>query len=212
MRSISSSTLHIVRIARLSTEVNTMSGSRPAFLISAPADFASMRPRSDRSTSCQPVKRFSTFQTLWPCRTRINFPGVDLPACALSVGERNLSRRYSSCAPGAAMRVEAALAAAPALAVRLGQHREIRRQCGARCRADGAGARRCRRTAASGAARRRFRAARTSSLSSGPQPSIASLKPFTRTRSSRQKPWLQPLTAMTPLASRRGPRSSARRA
>src|SRR3982751_5265448 len=123
MRSSSSSTLHIVRMARLSTEVNTMSGLMPAFLISAPADFASMRPRSDRSTSCQPVKRFSTFQVLWPCRTRINLPGMRAPP----LGEGNLSGSLAE------MRVETRFAALAAFAARVGEQGKVRGQRGARC-------------------------------------------------------------------------------
>src|ERR1700736_4497571 len=78
MRSISSSMINSVRIARLSTEVKATSG--PSFSVSSsrPSCAASLRPCADRSTSVQPVNRFSTFQVLWPWRTRISLPGTSV--------------------------------------------------------------------------------------------------------------------------------------
>ena len=44
---------------------------------------ASAKPRSDRSTSVQPVKRFSTFQVLSPWRSRTTlYMGLSSPAIA----------------------------------------------------------------------------------------------------------------------------------
>src|SRR5204862_190663 len=59
-----------VRIARLSTDVKAMSKTYPPSFRRRPASAASARPRSDRSTSVQPVKRFSLFQVLSPWRSR----------------------------------------------------------------------------------------------------------------------------------------------
>ncbi|VWX53817.1 hypothetical protein NOVOSPHI9U_50437 [Novosphingobium sp. 9U] len=58
-------------IARLWNEVKATSGRMPLSLSSAPAARASASPFSVRSTSHQPVKRFSRFHWLWPWRTRI---------------------------------------------------------------------------------------------------------------------------------------------
>src|SRR5580704_797041 len=74
MRSISSSMIHSVRMARFSTEVKAMSTASCSLRSSCPAWAASLRPCADRSTSVQPVNRFSTFQVLWPWRTRISLP------------------------------------------------------------------------------------------------------------------------------------------
>src|SRR5215469_12360834 len=90
MRSSSSSMIHSVRMARFNTEVKAMSAPRCSLMSSWPAWIASSRPCADRSTSVQPVNRFSTFQMLWPWRTRISFPGTAGPsaaAAASSVGE-----------------------------------------------------------------------------------------------------------------------------
>src|SRR5215469_618262 len=88
MRSISSSMIHSVRMARLSTEVKATSGASFSCSSSRPACAASARPCSERSTSVQPVNRFSTFQMLWPWRTRISLPGGVAPAVAVvSVGK-----------------------------------------------------------------------------------------------------------------------------
>ena len=70
MRSISSSTIHSVRIARFSTEVKAWPNSNPCARSNTPAARASSRPCAVRSTSVQPVKRFSRFQALWPWRTK----------------------------------------------------------------------------------------------------------------------------------------------
>src|SRR5208337_1812231 len=70
MRSISSNTIHSVRIARFNSEVKAMSKLYPCFLSRRPASLASSFPFSDRSTSVQPVNRFSLFQTLSPWRSR----------------------------------------------------------------------------------------------------------------------------------------------
>src|SRR5271163_1221464 len=76
MRSQVSMINHSVRIARFNTDVKAMAGSSFSRCSSRPACTASWRPRSLRSTSCHPVKRFSTFQTLCPWRTKISFPGT----------------------------------------------------------------------------------------------------------------------------------------
>src|SRR5208337_1493187 len=73
MRSISSNEIHSVRIARFNTEVKAMSKVYPCSLSRRPASLASCLPLSDRSTSVQPVNRFSLFQTLslWRSRTTL---------------------------------------------------------------------------------------------------------------------------------------------
>src|SRR5712692_1617266 len=53
-----------------------MAGARPASSVSRPDSFASATPRSLSGTSCQPVKRFSRFQVLCPCRSRTRVPSV----------------------------------------------------------------------------------------------------------------------------------------
>src|SRR6267154_6405306 len=78
MRSISSSMIHRVRMARFSTEVNATSTPTACASNSRPACAASARPLSARSTSVQPVNRFSTFQLLWPWRTRMRCPGISI--------------------------------------------------------------------------------------------------------------------------------------
>ena len=55
-------------MARFSTEVYATSNSYPPSRRSRPASRASRSPSGERSTSVQPVKRFSRFQVLWPCR------------------------------------------------------------------------------------------------------------------------------------------------
>src|SRR3546814_6038864 len=55
-------------MARVWTEVKQRSKSSPLAAISSPASFASLAPRSVRSTSHQPVKRFSRFHADWPWR------------------------------------------------------------------------------------------------------------------------------------------------
>src|SRR5574343_878753 len=70
VRSISSRVIHRVRMARLSTEVKQMSKSQPSALSSWPADMACCTPTGVRSTSVQPVKRFSRFQVDSPWRIR----------------------------------------------------------------------------------------------------------------------------------------------
>src|SRR5437588_5878175 len=59
-----------VRMARRCTLVWTTSGPRSASRRSRPAWRASFSPRSERSTSTQPVNRFSRFQVLSPWRRR----------------------------------------------------------------------------------------------------------------------------------------------
>src|SRR5262245_25189411 len=69
MLPISSSASHNVRMARVRTDVYATSNSKPSFLRSRPASRASSRPRSVRSTSVHPVKRFSLFHVLSPWRS-----------------------------------------------------------------------------------------------------------------------------------------------
>src|SRR5258705_1762410 len=57
-------------MARFNTEVYAQSKTKPASLSTSPARFASSTPRRVRSTSVQPVKRFSMFQTDSPWRNR----------------------------------------------------------------------------------------------------------------------------------------------
>src|SRR5688572_25629523 len=59
-----------VRIARLSTDVYASSKVKPSALSSFPAACASSLPFSERSTSFQPVKRFSLFHSLSPWRIK----------------------------------------------------------------------------------------------------------------------------------------------
>src|SRR5450756_2062436 len=69
MRSISSRAIHSVRMARLRTEMYARSKVNPLSFRSLPAPCASTIPFSDRSTSVQPVHRFSLFHVLSPCRS-----------------------------------------------------------------------------------------------------------------------------------------------
>ena len=55
-----------VRIARLSSEVCTTSGSTPASAIKPPASIPSIIPTSVRSTSTHPVKMPFAFHSLCP--------------------------------------------------------------------------------------------------------------------------------------------------
>src|SRR5215468_8789828 len=57
-------------MARVSTEVNARSNAKPLARRSSAAVFASARPLSVRSTSVQPVNRFSWFHVDSPCRSR----------------------------------------------------------------------------------------------------------------------------------------------
>src|SRR5215204_3089450 len=61
-----------VRIARFRTDVYASSNVKPSALRSLPAACASSFPFSERSTSFQPVKRFSLFHSLSPCRIKTN--------------------------------------------------------------------------------------------------------------------------------------------
>jgi len=70
VRSISSRVYQRVWMARLSTEVKHRSKSQPSALSSLPADMAWLTPVGVRSTSVQPVNRFSRFQMDSPWRTR----------------------------------------------------------------------------------------------------------------------------------------------
>src|SRR3954453_4218576 len=56
-------------MARVSSDVYATSNAYPPSFSNCPAAFASERPVSDRSTSVQPVKRFSLFHVLSPCRS-----------------------------------------------------------------------------------------------------------------------------------------------
>ncbi len=58
-----------VRMARVCNEVWTTSGRMPASARSGPDALASALPSSERSASHHPVKRFSAFHVLWPCRS-----------------------------------------------------------------------------------------------------------------------------------------------
>src|SRR5438105_9028835 len=61
-------------MARSSTDSWHTAGLRPASFISRPASTASLTPRSLSGTSVQPVKRFSRFQVLSPCRSNTSLP------------------------------------------------------------------------------------------------------------------------------------------
>src|SRR6266545_1286307 len=76
-----------VRIARLSTEVYTMSGLMSASSIRSPPARASFSPFSDRSTSTHPVNRPSAFHTLSPCRSSTSFAMQLSLLAARRVGE-----------------------------------------------------------------------------------------------------------------------------
>src|SRR5207302_2296923 len=76
IKSSSSSTIQRVRMARFSTETWATSNLKPRSLSSRPPRRASSRPLSDRSTSTQPVNRFSRFQTLSPWRKSTSVYGT----------------------------------------------------------------------------------------------------------------------------------------
>src|SRR5499427_337406 len=59
-------------MARVSTEVWTMSGRRPESRSNAPPVLASATPLAESPTSTQPVNSPSAFQVLSPCRSRTN--------------------------------------------------------------------------------------------------------------------------------------------
>ncbi len=84
--SISSSEIHSVRIARFSTDVNAMSNGIPSAFSSLPASWASSNPCFERSTSIQPVNRFSRFQMLWPWRSRTSLPVLMFVGSSLDEG------------------------------------------------------------------------------------------------------------------------------
>src|SRR3954454_16187938 len=63
-------------MARLSSEVCTTSGRKPASTSFSPPATASPRPFSVRGTSTQPVNRFFAFQSLSPWRSRISVRGA----------------------------------------------------------------------------------------------------------------------------------------
>jgi hypothetical protein len=65
-------TIQSVRMARFRTEVYAARNVYPPSLRSSAARRASSLPRGERSTSVQPVNRFSLFQRLSPCRKRIS--------------------------------------------------------------------------------------------------------------------------------------------
>jgi hypothetical protein len=66
-------------MARLSTEVKARSKRYPAALRSRPAVRACSTPLAERSTSTQPVKRFSRFQSDSPWRSRTSLKaGFDI--------------------------------------------------------------------------------------------------------------------------------------
>src|SRR5260370_30531396 len=56
-------------MARVSTEVCTVSGLIPDWASSRPPFLASCAPTSDRATSTQPVNRPLAFHSLSPCRS-----------------------------------------------------------------------------------------------------------------------------------------------
>src|SRR3954451_3909080 len=64
-------------MARVRTLVKQQSKSKPRSLRSRPAARASSTPAGDKSTSHQPVKRFSRFHCDWPWRIRTSL-GIDL--------------------------------------------------------------------------------------------------------------------------------------
>src|SRR5262245_1666275 len=68
-RSIPSRAMSSVLMARRRTDVKATSNVSPASFISRPASRASASPLSDRSTSVQPVNRFSLFHSLSPWRS-----------------------------------------------------------------------------------------------------------------------------------------------
>src|SRR3954453_11601735 len=82
-----------VLIARRSSEVWTTSGRIPASRSCSPPRTASSRPRSERATSTQPVKRFSAFQTLSPWRSRTRVWVMSARGGGRTLGGR-LGRRW----------------------------------------------------------------------------------------------------------------------
>src|SRR5688572_14914679 len=70
---MSSWTIHNVRMARFSSDTNATSKVWPACAMRRAASCASATPFGVRSTSVQPVKRFSRFHVLSPWRSRTSF-------------------------------------------------------------------------------------------------------------------------------------------
>src|SRR5260221_1002223 len=78
---------------RIITEVWTTWGRSASRSMSRPASRASSIPLSLSGTSCQPVKRFSRFQVLCPCRNRTSLPG-SLPVAIHLAGHLDDLREF----------------------------------------------------------------------------------------------------------------------
>ena len=76
-------------MARVSSDVWATSGSRPSLGEQAPGLAGLLFARLERSTSHQPVKRFSRFQALWPWRTSTSVDmGPSLPGLPVTSQDR----------------------------------------------------------------------------------------------------------------------------
>src|SRR5205814_1078560 len=87
--------------ARCWSDVCATSTSTAASRRKPPAAAASSRPFSERSTSTQPVKRFSLFHTLSPCRSRTRVGMVAEAIARPTVEDRfaRASTREAGCEP-----------------------------------------------------------------------------------------------------------------
>ena len=97
-RPASSWVMLAVWMARVSTEVCTMSGCRPEAASSLPPLTASCAPTSDRPTSTQPVNRPLEFHSLSPCRSSTRVFMVTKPIGGTGWGLTGLLR---ACSEGA---------------------------------------------------------------------------------------------------------------
>ena len=78
-------------MARFKTEVKATSNVYSPSRRASAASCASRIPRSDRSTSVQPVKRFSRFHVLWPCLTNTSLIITFVPFLAPASSQRTIA-------------------------------------------------------------------------------------------------------------------------
>mmetsp|Transcript_45026 Transcript_45026/g.144906 ORF Transcript_45026/g.144906 Transcript_45026/m.144906 type:complete len:254 (+) Transcript_45026:478-1239(+) len=96
------STISSVCCARLRSDVYATSMVCPSLHSAVAPCAASFFPSVVRPTSAQPVKRFASFHTDWPCRSRISVACVSAFSASRGDAARD-GRRTDSCAPGAGL-------------------------------------------------------------------------------------------------------------
>src|SRR5207237_7684617 len=110
-----SSAIQRLLIARFRTEVYVISKLNPPSRNRRPASRASRSPCGDSPTSVQPVKRFSRFQVLCPCRSRTSVWVVMARQCTRRAMKRLLlvSLLFAACQKESATAPPRKLADAP---------------------------------------------------------------------------------------------------